>query len=126
LIEHAHARHYVADLPKFLWPESIQHAVWLKNHTSTYLLDSKTPYELLFNKKPDLINLPEWGAKVWVLKEDHGKLDEKADKGPWVGYSRESQAHQIYWPVKQRMTNERNVAFNNNVTVSPSELSAEN
>jgi hypothetical protein len=101
LIEHPRAMHYAADLPKFLWPESIQHTFWLKNHTSTYLLDGKTPYELLFNKKLDLTNLPEWGTKVWVLKEDRGKLDAKEDEGCWVGYSRGSQAHRIYWPGKQ-------------------------
>ena len=73
--------HYAVDLPKFLWPVSVQHAVWLKNCMSTYKLDGKTPFELVFNKKPDLINLPEWGAKVWILKEDCGKLDAKADEG---------------------------------------------
>jgi Pol polyprotein, beta-barrel domain/Integrase core domain/GAG-pre-integrase domain len=31
LLEHARAMHLGADLPKFLWAESIQHAVWLKN-----------------------------------------------------------------------------------------------
>jgi len=62
--------HYTADLLKFLWLESIQHTIWLKNQTMSYQLDGKMPFELMFNKKPDLTNLPEWGAKVWVLKED--------------------------------------------------------
>ena len=44
-------------------------------------LDSKMPFKMLFSKKPDLSDLPEWGAKVWVLKEEHGKLDAKADEG---------------------------------------------
>ena len=81
LVEHARAMHYAADLPKFLWTESIQHAAWLKNCITTYQLDGKTPFEMLFGKKPDLSDLPEWGAKVWVLKEKHGKLDAKADEG---------------------------------------------
>ena len=73
--------HYATDLPKFLWMESIQHAAWLKNRTTTYQLNGKTLFEMLFGKKPDLSDLPEWGAKVWVLKEECGKLDAKADEG---------------------------------------------
>ena len=29
LLEHARAMHLTAGLPKFLWTESVQHAVWL-------------------------------------------------------------------------------------------------
>ena len=126
LVEHACAMHYAADLPKFLWTKSIQHAVWLKNCMTTYQLDGKTPFEMLFGKKPDFTNLPEWGAKVWVLKEDRGKLDAKADEGRWVGYSRDSKAHQIYWPGKQRVTNERNISFDDTVVVTPGDATAEN
>lgn len=64
LLEHACARHITANLLKFLWTESIQHAVWLKNRSSTHGLDGKTPYKLIHNSKPDLTNLPEF------LKED--------------------------------------------------------
>ena len=31
LVEHARTMHYAVNLPKFLWSESIQHAVWFKN-----------------------------------------------------------------------------------------------
>jgi len=51
------------------------------------------PFELMFNKKPDMTNLPEWGVKVWVIKEGQGKLKVKANEGRWVGYSRQSRAH---------------------------------
>ena len=126
LIEHARAMHFAADLPKFLWTESVQHAVWLKNRTTTYQLNGKTPFEMLFGKKPDFTDLPEWGAKVWVLKEDRGKLDAKADEGRWVGYSRDSKAHRIYWPGRQRVTNERNISFDDTVVVTTGDATAEN
>jgi hypothetical protein len=83
----------------------------------TYQLDGKTPFEMIFGKKPDLTDLPEWGAKVWVLKEDHGKLDVKADEGQWVRYSRDSKAHQIYWPRKQCVMNKCNVSFDDTVAI---------
>jgi len=31
LLEHTRAMHLAVGLPKFLWTESVQHAVWLKN-----------------------------------------------------------------------------------------------
>ena len=63
LIEHAYAMHYAADLPKFLWPESVQHAVWLKNCMSTYKLDGKMPFELVFNKKTGSKQPTQMGSK---------------------------------------------------------------
>jgi len=44
LLEHAHTMHLAADLPKFLWAKSVQHATWLKNHTSMHALNGKTPF----------------------------------------------------------------------------------
>jgi Integrase core domain len=83
-LEHACVMHLAVGLPKFLWTESVQHAVWLKNRTSTCALDGKTPYELMHRIKPDLMDLPEWGMRVFTLREDHGKLEAKADEGRWL------------------------------------------
>jgi len=109
LLEHACAMIIASCLPKFLWTEAIQHTVWLKNHTATHALDSKTPFEVLFKQKPNLQDLPEWGTHVVVLHEGRGKLDKKANEGRWVGYSGDSQGHRIYWPGKCHITVERNV-----------------
>ena len=125
LLEHAHVMHLAVGLPKFLWTESVQHAVWLKNWTSTRALDGKTPYEVMHRVKPDLTDLPEWGARVFTLREDRGKLEAKADEGRWVGYSDESKGHRVYWPGKRRVTVERNVAFDEYVLVVPSDVQTE-
>ena len=60
-----------SDLPTFLWTESVQHAVWLKNCTTTCTLSGQTPFEVVLNMKPSLENLPEWGAHIFVLLEGH-------------------------------------------------------
>ena len=36
------------------------------------------PYEVMHKAKPDLMDLPEWGARVFVMKTITGKLDQKA------------------------------------------------
>ena len=100
LLEHAWAMHLTVGLPKFLWTELVQHAVWLKNCTSMCALNGKTLYELVHGMRPDLTDLLEWGARVFILKEYQGKIDPKADEGRWVGCSYESKGHRVYWPGK--------------------------
>jgi hypothetical protein len=75
--------------------------------------------------KPDLADLPEWGVKLFVLKQDRGKLEPKADEGRWVGYSAESKGHRVYWPGKRRVTVERNVMFDETVLITPDDTQTE-
>jgi len=75
LLECVHAILHQANLPKNLWGEAIQFAVWLKNHTSTKALRNVTPYEQLYGQKPNLANVPEWGQTIWVHNPTGSKLD---------------------------------------------------
>ena len=68
-------------LPKSLWGEAIMHAVWLKNHTFTRRLGKKTPYEMIYNCKPSLANVPVWGCLVRVYDTSGIKLDARARDG---------------------------------------------
>ena len=69
-------------LPKFLWEEAVKHTVWLKNRTATCtLLNGKTPYKMLYGKKPNLAGLREWGTKVWVHDASGIKLDGRSRIG---------------------------------------------
>ncbi|TFY76442.1 hypothetical protein EWM64_g7571 [Hericium alpestre] len=46
-------------LPKFLWTNAMQHAVWLWNRTRGKITGDRTPFERIFGDKPDLSNLHE-------------------------------------------------------------------
>ncbi|KAE9393256.1 hypothetical protein BT96DRAFT_767866, partial [Gymnopus androsaceus JB14] len=61
-------------LPKSLWAECICHVVWLKNWTLTQALKGKTLYKATFKRKPNMANVPDWGAQVFVLKKTKSKL----------------------------------------------------
>ena len=52
----------------------------------------------MHNTKPNLADLPDWGAKVCVMKTNAGKLDNKGMEGHWLGYSGMSKGHHIYAP----------------------------
>jgi len=96
--------------------------VWLKNRTTTCTLDGQTLFEIMSKMKPNLENLPEWGACVFVLCEGHGKLKSRADKACWVGYSPDSKGHRVYWPEKQCTSIKFNVTFDMNLTISQQDI----
>ena len=126
LLERTRAFLHASGLPKFLWGEAIHHAVWLKNRTPTRALpDGKTPYEMLYGKKPNLAGLREWGAKVWVHDNSGSKLDGRSRIGRWVGFDEASNAHRIYWPDKHSVTVERSIKFDDDDILIPSALPLE-
>src|SRR5882724_11503985 len=66
---------------------------------------------MIHGTKPNLTGLPEWGSKVFVHKQDHGKLDSKTEEGYWVSYSEDSLGHHVYWANKRHVTTECNITF---------------
>ena len=57
------------------------HTMWVKNHTSMHHLGKKTPYEMLYSKKPNLEKVPVWGCRVKVHDTLGTKLDMRARDG---------------------------------------------
>jgi len=110
-MEKVRAMLHDSQLPKFLWGEALNHAVYLKNRTWTRALKGTTPYEVLTGSKPDLSTLHPWGSRVWVHDTSGSKLDGRAKEGHWVGFDEESQAHRIYWEAKRSVTVERSIKF---------------
>ena len=45
-------------LPLYLFAEATNYIVYTKNYNSTSALTNTTPYEVRFNKKPDISRLP--------------------------------------------------------------------
>ena len=75
----------------------------------------------MHNAKPNLADLPDWGARVFMLKTNTGKLDNKGAEGHWLGYSSISKGHHIYGPNRQIMV-KCNVSFKDTVLRVPSIL----
>ncbi|KAJ8594482.1 hypothetical protein M405DRAFT_703634, partial [Rhizopogon salebrosus TDB-379] len=87
------------------------HAVYMKNRTATCALDGKTPYEMLHGKKPNLMDLPIWGSRVWVHDPSGTKLDPHAQEGRWVGFDAETGAYRIYFETRCTIAVKQNVSF---------------
>ena len=112
IFERVCAMLHAAELPKNLWGEAVNHAVWLKNRTSTRVLGNVTPFERLYGEKPNLGGVPEWGQRVWVHNNAGSKLDAWATEARWVGFDSDSpHAHRVYWMGKNSISVERNIKF---------------
>lgn len=103
----------VSSIPENLWPEAIQHAVWLKNRAPARALrkkDAKTPYEALKGDKPTLSRERVWGSRAYVTYPTEFRLKAEMTKlhSPrgWLGYfvGCESEAmYHIYSPEKHKV-----------------------
>ena len=103
----------ISSIPENLWPEAIQHAVWLKNRSPARALrkkDAKTPYEALKGDKPTLTRERIWGSRAYVTYPSEFRTTAEMKKlhSPrgWLGYfvGCESEAmYHIYSPEKHKV-----------------------
>nr|GEW19695.1 retrovirus-related Pol polyprotein from transposon TNT 1-94 [Tanacetum cinerariifolium] len=98
LIEAAHTMLIYAQAPLFLWAEVVATACYTQNRSIVRLRYSKTPYELLHDKLPDLSFLHVFGTLCYPTNnsENLGKLQPKADIGIFIGYALTKKAFWIY------------------------------
>ena len=63
-------------------------------------LVSSTPYELWNSKKPSLKHLKIWGCHDYVKKDFVYKLNARAEKCRFVGYSQKDIGYLFYHPTE--------------------------
>ena len=88
LLELLRAMIIAQNIPKFLWPEVITHATYIRNRLYTHANDDATPKGQWSNKRPNISHLHELGSPVWILREEPklSKLDPKSIKQMFIGY----------------------------------------
>ncbi|TPX35143.1 hypothetical protein SmJEL517_g02365 [Synchytrium microbalum] len=79
---------FEAKLAPVWWAEAIRTAVYLNNRLATKALSNKTPYEALYNKKPDVSHVRVFGCVAFrhIPGELRKKLDKRAARGIFMGY----------------------------------------
>lgn len=113
-------------LDKKYWGEALHNANYLLNRLPSTAIPS-TAYELWFAKKPDVTDTQIFGsiAHVHIPKVERKKLDNKAEKLIFVGYSEESKAYRLLNPATSKIKISRDVIFENYVTSSYQENKSE-
>lgn len=126
LIEMAKCMLLDANLEKRYWAEAVNTANFLQNRLPTRATE-KTPYELWHSRKPNVKNLHIFGCDVYmqIPKEQRRKLDDKAEKLTFIGYSDESKAYRLLNRKTGRVKVSRDVIFIENSKGEQTELNTE-
>lgn len=100
-------------LPKFLWAEAMNTAVYVINRTGPTKQGVKTPYELWHGAAPDIGNLKVFGTEcfVHIPKEKRRKLSKKSERGYVVGYHGDNMGYRVYIPERRDVVVSRDVFF---------------
>lgn len=113
LIESARTTFLVARFPIDLWQECVKSTNYVLNRCTTRALVLKTPFEALYERKPDLRHLKVLGCKCFVHIPKHlrKQIGAKAFQAILVGYDPNSKAYRCYDIVWHRIIINRDVVF---------------
>ncbi|MBW0546258.1 hypothetical protein O181_085973 [Austropuccinia psidii MF-1] len=93
-----------------LWAGSLNTANFLRLRISD---SDKSPFEKLFNKKPNLSRIQRFGCRAYVKNNSYKrKLDERALKGVLVGYEPDYGVYPILLEDTGKIICSRDVRFN--------------
>jgi hypothetical protein len=106
------------NLPNYFWAEAVAIAVYIMNQTPTVVIHGMTPEEKFTGKKPDVSHLRVFGyiAYVHVPDEKKSKLDPKAEKCIFNGYSSKQKGYRCFNPSTWKLQMSRDVVFNEMVS----------
>jgi len=124
LVELSRAMLVASKLPEFLWEPAVAHAAYLRNMSYTTSLVNATPYQIWHGRKPNVSNLREFGAPVWVLMQGQTiqrKMLPKSQRRAYVGYDEGSKAIQYYNAATKNVLTSRNFRFLTPTEPSPPE-----
>ncbi|MCO5571040.1 hypothetical protein L7F22_024771 [Adiantum nelumboides] len=100
-------------LPHKLWMEAVACAAHVLNRCPTRALKTITPYESWYDRKPSVSYLRVFGCLAYahIPQQLRGKLDDKAVKCIFVGYSSGSKGYRLYNPATNKIFESRDVIF---------------
>ena len=104
-----------AGLTYSFWAEAVATATYLRNRMVTTALKSgKTPYQLWHGEKPNLEHIRVFGCAVYVHVPDGelGKLDKKAQKLRFIGYTDTPGNYRVWDETKRKCYIRHDVIFN--------------
>ena len=99
LVESARSMIAHAGLSNIFWAEAISTASYVRNRLpTTALKERETPYERWYGRKPDVSHFRVFGCMAYAHVPDceRRKLDTKAKKMRFVGYSLTSKGYRLF------------------------------
>ena len=101
------------NMPHSYWAEAVSTTVYIMNRTPTAAIHDVMPEEKYTCKKPDVSHLKVFGciAYVHVPDELRTKLDPKAEKCIFIGYSLEQKGYRCYNLATRQLRVSKDVVF---------------
>ena len=101
-----------AGIAKSFWGEAISAAAYIRNRIVT-TATGVTPYERWYGEKPDVSNLRVFGCIAYAHVTDslRPKLEPKAEKMRFVGYSLKQKGYRLYDENKRKVFIRRDIIF---------------
>lgn len=111
------ARCLLADskLPTRFWAEAVAAANHVRNRCVTMILGIKTPFEVIFGRRPRVNYLRRFGSKVFIVDKSPSKdkLAPRGIEGVFVGYAKTAKAYRVWIPAEKKILVTRDVKFIN-------------
>ena len=113
IVEAARAMLYDQGMPKFIWAEACNTAVYVQNRTPHQALGKITSEKVFTRKTPEVSHFRIFGSLAYccIFEEKRKKLHQTAEKGYLVGYSENAKAYRIYLPGSRKVVVRRDVKF---------------
>ncbi|XP_071940050.1 uncharacterized protein [Coffea arabica] len=101
-------------IPKSFWVEAVSCAIYVLNKCPARCNFGKTPQEVWTGMKPDISHFKVFGCLAYVHVPDHlrKKLDDKAEKCIFIGYSHETKGYKLFNPDTRKVIVSKDVTFN--------------
>ncbi|GJZ98274.1 retrotransposon protein, putative, ty1-copia subclass, partial [Tanacetum coccineum] len=97
-------------LPLSFWDYALEFAARILNLVQTKKVN-KTPYELWFEKVPNLSYLKVWGCEALVKRDTPDKLQQRFVKCIFIGYPKETMGYYFYFPPENKIVIARYAEF---------------
>jgi len=101
------------NLPNYFWAEAVVTSVYTMYRTPIAAIHGMTPEEKFTSKKLDVSHLSVFGciAYVHVPDEKRSKLDPKAEKCIFIGYSLDQKGYRCFNPSIWKLQVNKDVGF---------------
>ncbi|KAJ9557840.1 hypothetical protein OSB04_012454 [Centaurea solstitialis] len=118
-VEAARTMLNASGLPLTFWAEVVSSACYTQNRSLVVKRYERTPYQLLYNKRPNIKLFYVFGCKCYVLndREPIGKFDPKGDDAIFIGYAWDSVSYIVYVPKTKVVVVSTNVKFDDTFQV---------
>ncbi|KAJ0951185.1 putative RNA-directed DNA polymerase [Helianthus annuus] len=123
LLDTARALRFEANLPKRFWGECVLTAAYIINRLPSKTLDDKTPYEILYNQKPEYDHMRVFGCLTyfWSIETKGDKFEVRGRPGIFLGYPQGTKGYKIFDIQDKKMIVSRDVKFHETTFTFPVE-----